>query len=811
MIQTELCVRITRARLNVRWVGRGVSVLAVAYVITPVALDNTISLIKTSRMLSAQKSLLSAIEKHFEESKLDTVERRTEKSVLTCEVSEHTLPLNVNEVSSSKPRVLVEEESKKKINFNNYLTEEEVKAGLENKTLFEGYFRINRKNNSLAYVITKKEKKKIFLKDLYSRNRALDGDVVVVKILEENVVKSNNPETDNKNKIRYVYFGEVVFIKKINRRRVTVAVLSHVNKNNATLISRDQEMPYIIVTDEYIQKIGSVEKDLLYKVHINSWESLKCAEGEILECLGKIGEVEAETRAAFILCGCERIPYPCDFNKYYPDPSTFKIPSEEYTSREDLRNVCIFTIDSTLTSDLDDALSVKELSNGNYEIGVHIADVSYFIEPKTPFDDVLKMNGTSIYLKHETYHLLPDELVDLISLTPGEDKLVISVFWEIDADGNIISNRFARCIINSCVKLAYEDVQEILQEDKGNLQNQENSKEIFGEFKISDCIKNIKTLYRISNKLELKRSEKGFLCSSKVELQYSFDPITKHPKSLKAFVKNDVLKMIEEFMLLANKTVASQLFDVYPEISLFRKHSHPNVNLMSELKTLLFSCGVDIDINSCRSLCKSLLKYKKNEIMILVLSKLIILKMTGAKYCSVNDNSLHHYALNVPLYTHFTSPIRRYADIVNHRLLAASIGYTEKPDWSHQYVMSLAKTLNKSSNNASCLETTMEKFFLQLYIKNHGSLILRCAVIEIHQYNFTVVSLEYGFHVQVFTDILNGLSITLNYNDYHQIIGMNLLWQDGTVQKISIFTELFIEVLLGNFHTLEGKLIPPTV
>ncbi|KAF2296667.1 hypothetical protein GH714_001036 [Hevea brasiliensis] len=339
--------------------------------------------------------------------------------------------------------------------------------------------------------------------------------------------------------------------------------------------------------------------------------------------------------------------------------NAWEVPAEELKIRRDLRNLCIFTIDPFTATDLDDALSVESLPNGTVRVGVHIADVSYFVLPDTALDKEAQSRSTSVYMLRCKLPMLPPLLSEnLGSLNPGVDRLAFSIFWDLNSAGDILDHWIGRTVIRSCCKLSYEDAQEMVD---GMI-----SEEIFdtfgnrlpllhGPFKWPDVIRSVKTLNIISKALR----EKSMLYEQK-----------------------DSYFLVEEFMLLANRTAAEVISRAFPDNALLRRHPEPNMRKLREFEAFCCKHGLELDTSSSGNFNRSLQhireKLKDDSVLFDILMSYASRPMQLATYfCSgaMKDkmNDWGHYALAVPLYTHFTSPLRRYPDIVVHRTLAAAI------------------------------------------------------------------------------------------------------------------------------------------
>lgn len=377
--------------------------------------------------------------------------------------------------------------------------------------------------------------------------------------------------------------------------------------------------------------------------------------GEIVDVLGKKGENTAEMHAILAEYG---LPY-----KYPAAVETAAekidagITPEEISRREDFRDVTTFTIDPRDAKDFDDALSIRQLKNGNWEVGVHIADVTHYVRPGSLIDREAKQRATSVYLVDRTIPMLPERLSNgICSLRPNEEKLTYSAIFELDKNANVINSRIGRTVIKSNRRFTYEEAQEIIENQKG------------------DYNRELQVLNEMAKKLRHRRYEAGALEFDRAEVRFEIDK-DGHPISVYFKESKDANKLIEEFMLLANQTVAESIGKVNrgkkAKSFVYRVHDNPDPEKIGNLSLIANRFGYRIPTDGkAKEVNKSLnrllrdVKGKGEENM---LSILAIRSMAKAVYTTEN---IGHYGLAMDYYTHFTSPIRRYPDMMVHRLLA---------------------------------------------------------------------------------------------------------------------------------------------
>lgn len=390
-------------------------------------------------------------------------------------------------------------------------------------------------------------------------------------------------------------------------------------------------------------------------VRITSWpEDQMNPIGEVVDILGKKGENTAEMHAILAEFG---LPYKYPENV---EAAAAKIDAgiteAEIARREDFRKVTTFTIDPRDAKDFDDALSIRRLGNDRWEVGVHIADVTHYVQYKTIIEKEARKRATSVYLVDRTIPMLPEHLSNgICSLRPDEEKLTFSVIFTLDANAKVLESRIRPTVIRSDRRFTYEEAQQIIEEEKG-----EYSSELL-------------TLNRLARKLREQRYKAGALEFDRAEVRFEID---KQGKPLSVYFKEskDANKLIEEFMLLANLTVAEAIGKVpkgrKPKSFVYRVHDNPDPEKISNLASIAARFGHKVNPDgTSREVNKSLnklLKDVKGKGEENMLSILAIRSMAKAVYTTDNRG---HYGLAMPYYTHFTSPIRRYPDMMVHRLL----------------------------------------------------------------------------------------------------------------------------------------------
>lgn len=504
-------------------------------------------------------------------------------------------------------------------------------------TVADGVF-VRRSNGKNSVLISEGdgEEKSIFVAERNSMH-ALNGDKVRVHICAQR--KGCEPE------------AEVIEVLE-KKEQVFIGTLQ-VEKYYANLLTDSK----YLATDIFIPKNklkGGVNGDKAV-VRIVEWpDNANSPVGEVVDVLGLSGENNAEIHAILAEYG---LPYK------YPEAVTKaadRIPDditpEEIAKRKDFRNVITFTIDPRDAKDFDDALSIQQLPNGNWQVGIHIADVTHYVKPGSIVDKEAEKRATSVYLVDRTVPMLPERLCNgVCSLRPNEEKLAFSCIVEMDDNAKVLATDICRTVIKSDRRFTYEEAQDIIETGEGDYSEQ------------------VLTLDRLAKILRKERFENGSVAFDRTEVRFDIDengrPIDVYFKESK-----DANKLVEEFMLLANKKVAERI-GIPPKgkkakAFVYRIHDVPDSDRLENLSTLVRVFGHKIktkgNASAVNKSLNKLLRDIKGRAEENLLSILAIRSMAKAVYSTVN---IGHYGLAFDYYTHFTSPIRRYPDMMVHRLL----------------------------------------------------------------------------------------------------------------------------------------------
>ncbi len=534
-----------------------------------------------------------------------------------------------------------------------------------------------------AYFICQNIEKDIFIHSSKLKN-SLNGDKVLVKTL---IFKGKTE-------------GQVV--KVIERGKTEYIGL--IEKSNDFYFLRPDDRALNL--DFYIDKkhLGGAKDGQKVKVKFLSWpKGVKSPQAAVVDVLGTPGELNVEMNSILAEFG-----FPLKFpNKVNVEAELIEEPNynAEAKNRKDFRDITTFTIDPVDAKDFDDALSYRELKNGNIEVGIHIADVGHYVKENSHLDKEAFYRANSVYLVDRVIPMLPEKLSNkLCSLRPHEDKLTFSAVFELSSIAEVKNSWFGKTIIHSNHRFSYEEAQSIIEGENNDLD------------------KEVLSLNRLAEILRKKRMEKGALNVESQEVRFQLDetgdPIGTVLKESKA-----ANKLIEEFMLLANKHVA--MFTGKPEKdklikpSVYRVHDEPNPEKISDLKIFLGAMDYQIVRVKNKPISYSLnmvMEKAKTKEELHLISPMVIRSMSKAAYSTDN---IGHYGLAFEYYSHFTSPIRRYADLIVHRNLITILENKNKyqnnsSDLDHQ-----CKHLSKMEKQAVDAERASIKYMQVIFLSKH--------------------------------------------------------------------------------------------
>lgn len=549
------------------------------------------------------------------------------------------------------------------------------------------------------FVIVDGEEDDVFVKASKTRH-ALNGDKVRVAVTRE-----KGKDSDKRRE------GEVLEI--LERSSKPFVGILHTVGAQAWVLMQSRSMPYDISVDaEEASRLGA-QSGMKVAAVVDKWERKEpCPSGHITDVLGEPGKNDTEMHA---ILAEFNLPY-----RFEPevenaaDSISEKITAEDLKGRKDFRGVLTFTIDPKDAKDFDDALSFRKLDNGNYEVGVHIADVSHYVKPGSPVDKEARDRGTSVYLVDRTVPMLPEKLCNkLCSLRPYEEKLTFSAVFELSPRADVKSRWIGRTVICSGRRFTYDEAQEYIEAD-GNPSG-------------DPLVEAVRTLNDLALKLKAKSRRAGAIDFDRPEMKVEVDeegrPINVYEK-----VSKEANWLVEQFMLLANRTVAefvatdgkmNGLVRKNAKTFVYRIHGEPNELKLEGLLTFAKGFGYKIDKDtplSGRGAAKSLsalLDSAKGKPEHDAMENLALRAM--AKACYSTDN-IGHYGLAYKFYTHFTSPIRRYPDLMVHRLLALYLAGAESQ--KKDYYETECKYASEREMIAADAERTSVKYKLVEFMQD---------------------------------------------------------------------------------------------
>ncbi|KAG6966483.1 hypothetical protein JG688_00006756 [Phytophthora aleatoria] len=744
--------------------------------------------------------------------------------------------------------------------YSEYLDRDVVIRGLETGGLLQGKLRVNAMYRMDGYITVDGLSMDVLVKGMQDRNRALDGDIVAVRLHPESEWKPLDNESDRKlvastpmsssagvdqNALRSLWLpsvetekcffkrspdeensvgmlkqsmirlnerikesrhhptASVVFILAQGNSNGYIGSLEHATKvkdlnlplssndNYAYFNADDQRLPRRIriprlqLPDEFISRPLLYSKTMLCFCRIKAWSTRhQSPMGEFVKTVGEYTGIETGISAILSKHGLHA--HTLDFDssilneldeKCGTSGEKWEIPEEELQKRRDFRDTQIFSIDPYNARDLDDALHIRALNDTRtkFEIGVHIADVTHFIDHNSLLDQEARSRATSVYLANRVLPMLPRILCEkLCSLQPQVDRLAFSVVWQMNVDGTLVDGVepwFGKSIIRSCCKLDYGSAQKMLDgiitsDDVDEWE--EDRRPIPGanpNITNATVIQSVKDLWSIGENRRAMRFETGAVSLNDVKLVFSLDA-KGNPTRYGSYELKDSNRLVEEYMLLANYLVAQQLLRAHGPLAFLRHHPPPVSRSMDQALEKLGKSDIKVDGRSTKQLTESLerVRYDHGDTAFVIAQALIIKPMKPAEYIVAGNGASpdwwRHYALNIPYYTHFTSPIRRYADVVVHRLLQESVVGSSSLDVENLEsrmveFTSVAQNCKEKKMTSKNAETECDKVFLCAYVQHQGDVEVTGAVLSTGQKSFTVYILELGLEQRLFLQECN--------------------------------------------------------
>ncbi|XP_073202649.1 exosome complex exonuclease RRP44 isoform X2 [Lepidochelys kempii] len=610
-----------------------------------------------------------------------------------------------------------------RIIFSEHLPLSKLQQGIKSGIYFQGTFRANRDNYLEATVW-------------------IHGDTEENKELKSSV---------SKNMLRPS--GRVVGIIKRNWRPFCgMLSKSQIKEARRHLFTpADRRIPRIRIET---RQSSALEGQRII-VAIDGWpRNSRYPNGHFVKNLGTAGDKETETEVLLLEHDVPHQAFSQAVLSFLPK-MPWSITEEDMKFREDLRYLCVCSVDPPGCTDIDDALHCRELENGNLEVGVHIADVSHFIRPGNALDQESAKRGTTVYLCEKRIDMVPELLSsNLCSLRSNVDRFAFSCIWEMNHNAEILKTRFTKSVINSKASLTYAEAQ--MRIDSSSMKD--------------DITTSLRGLNKLAKILKKRRIDNGALTLSSPEVRFHIDSETHDPIDLQTKELKETNSMVEEFMLLANISVAKKIHEEFSEYALLRKHPAPPPSNYDILVKAAKSKNLEIKTDSAKALADTLDKAESPDFPYLnTLLRILATRcmMQAVYFCSGMDNDFHHYGLASPIYTHFTSPIRRYADIIVHRLLAVAIqADSTYPELTDKHKLAdLCKNLNYRHKMAQYAQRASVAFHTQLFFKNKGVVNEEAYILFVRKNAIVVLIPKYGLEGTVFFEEKDKPKPNINYND----------------------------------------------
>ena len=548
------------------------------------------------------------------------------------------------------------------------------------EALIEGKIEITQRG--AAFVVVEGREKDIYIAP-QNVGQALNGDIVKVRVFKQGPSRDEGTVVEITQRERFQFVGTIKITDKY-------AILVPDNNRNGV---------EIYISKENLNGARNGEKAL---AKITVWpKSSETPYGEVIAVLGMPGSNDTEMLSILYNQGINPI-FPAEViaeAEYVP----IDLDPKEIENRRDFREVLTFTVDPFDAKDFDDAISYKLLENGNLEVGVHIADVSHYVRPGTAMDAEALLRSNSVYLVDRVIPMLPEQLSNVAcSLRPNEDKYSFSAVFEMDENGKIYKEWYGKTVIHSDRRFTYEEAQEIIEGKSGDFENE------------------IRILDKIAKILRKNRLKKGALNIESEETRFKLNE-KGMPNEVVIKTSKDAHKLIEEFMLLANRYVATFLSktekgkDPFPMI--YRVHDAPDPAKMDVFAVFIEKFGHKIDLHDPSKIAEklnTLFEELKEENEFSLIQSMAIRSMAKASYETEN---IGHYGLAFHHYSHFTSPIRRYADLVVHRILQEELT-TKKHRYGNE-LNDVCKRISRNERKAAEAERESTKYFMTLFVSEH--------------------------------------------------------------------------------------------
>ncbi|KAH9599826.1 Dis3-like cold-shock domain 2 [Trypanosoma melophagium] len=617
--------------------------------------------------------------------------------------------------------------------FVPHLTESALEVGIQNGVYLRSKLRVSETNCFFGEIRGEWDGRpftRVLLPGRSNLNRAIHGDIVVVEILPVSLWrgrKDAQPLDDNTShstavELGYDPVGRVVGITDMQRRpfcgSIDVEELKRIGASSGSGLGnvsvlfqpKDNRIPRIRISTRHIEDL----KDKRLSVIIDEWpEYSSFPLGHYVEVIGTIGDKDTEAKVILLE---NDIPH-YDFSEAVYDclpKGQWSVSQEELAKRLDLRDLCVVSVDPLGCRDIDDALHCRVVNGNHLEVGVHIADVTHFLQENTAMDEEAAKRSTSVYLVDRRINMLPQLLTEnLCSIVEKEDRYAFSIMWEFDENYNVVRDYFGKTVIRSRAALYYGDAQRMIDNPEDN----------------SEIAVSLRHLMKLSRHFKQKREKDGALFLASQEFKFKVDNEHVNPTDMQVYQTFEANSMIEEWMLFANAAAAQKVYENYPRWTLLRRHERPAENAFDTLnEALKEKIGMSLDDTTSLTLNNSLnLCIDPNDEYLNKLIRILVTRcLRQAQYFSsseVSKDEFYHFGLAMPIYTHFTSPIRRYADVIVHRQLAAALGImnVSETHMDTAKMEALAANINYRHEQAQRAGRDSQNLFTGFYIRNFAN------------------------------------------------------------------------------------------
>ncbi|KAF4357809.1 hypothetical protein F8388_024420 [Cannabis sativa] len=708
-----------------------------------------------------------------------------------------TEDVNMEEVEDLRP-------SKRKIIYSEHKPMSEITSGLHRGIYHQGKLRVNRYNPFEAYVGSESIGDEIIIYGRSNMNRAFDGDIVAVELLpkdqwhEEKSLAIAEEEDDEEEGVHLVpgsaddaprTTSQCESETTLASSRPSGRVIGVIKRNwhsycgslepmplpagsggvaHALFVSKDRRVPKIRIQTRQLENL--LDKRII--VAVDSWDCLsRYPSGHYVRTIGEIGDRDTETEVVLIENDINSRPFSSQVLACLP-PLPWSVSPEDLSNpiRQDLRHLRVFSVDPPGCKDIDDTLHCTALPNGNFEVGVHIADVTNFVHPGTPLDDEASQRGTSVYLVERRIDMLPKPLTeDICSLRADVERLAFSVIWEMTPEADIISTRYTKSVIKSSAALSYIEAQARM--DDSRLMDP-----------LTTDLRNMNVLAKI---MRQRRIERGALTLASAEVKFQIDTETHDPLDIGMYQIREANQMVEEFMLAANVSVAEKILKEFPLCSLLRRHPTPTREMLEPLLRTAAAVGLNLDVSSSKALADSLDSAVASLISICnnsshhthtcgndpYFNKLIRILATRCmtqycvaflwiiicrRYISVVEilalrnifitGSRHLYILILHLLSEDMQ-----ANVIVHRLLAASLGIYKLPTvfQDRPQLTSIADNLNYRHRNAQMASRASVELHTVIFFRKRPT-DAEARIVKIRANGFIVFVPKYGIEGPVY-------------------------------------------------------------